>query len=778
MEVRAGGSEHNERNGLLGQTTRHPPIVLHKEFAGPATLKKQYRARSAVTSLPGGAITLHSLASERCWVAWQAEKRGDDTTKVPYVAIGKMARANAGPWLSRMDAMRLSIRLPNLLAMAGVGIEFCELDDGRSIGGIDLDVCRNPETGDLEDWAAHVIEAFGSYAEVSPSGTGAKVYFLFTTADWPLLREAMGNGSKFGRQFKRGGGKHPPAIELHLGNRYFCVTGDTVAGAPAEFRHVPTETIINLITEVGPAFAGKVKAKAKATTKASDKSRLEVFEGEASPDLQARIAAACAGKAWFKKRWNGDWTGISDTSRSGQAFSVLAVLKRAGFSYDDALAALRLNTHTSEWMAEKGEANERREPGRMWDAIEVKEKPGQDRASADWKSALAYDDKGNPIPNLANAAMALREAPELAGLWSYDEMARHALVTRTPPGSRLPPVTAPRPATDADVAAVQEWMQGAAISRLGREVAHQAADLVAREGAFHPVRQYLTGLQWDGTPRIGRWLSYYLGTEPSDYAAAVGRMFLIAMVARIMQPGCKADYMMVLEGDQGAMKSTACSVLGGAWFSDNLPDVTSGKDVAVHLNGKWLIEVAEMSALSKAEAGALKSFITRDTERYRPPYGRLEIVAPRQCVFIGTTNKTAYLRDETGGRRFWPVKVGTIDIDALRHDRDQLFAEAVVAYRRGDPWWPDRTFERAHIAPQQAERFEADAWEQAVNEWMVREKKTETTILQVAKEALFIDTPKLGTADQRRIAVVLELLGWVRGERTMKGRPWVRRHDA
>lgn len=361
---------------------------------------------------------------------------------------------------------------------------------------------------------------------------------------------------------------------------------------------------------------------------------------------------------------------------------------------------------------------------------------------------------------------------------TYDEMARHALVTRTPPGSRLPPVTAPRPATDADVAAVQEWMQGAAISRLGREVAHQAADLVAREGAFHPVRQYLTGLQWDGTPRIGRWLSYYLGTEPSDYAAAVGRMFLIAMVARIMRPGCKADYMMVLEGDQGAMKSTACSVLGGAWFSDNLPDVTSGKDVAVHLNGKWLIEVAEMSALSKAEAGALKSFITRDTERYRPPYGRLEIVAPRQCVFIGTTNKTAYLRDETGGRRFWPVKVGTIDIDALRHDRDQLFAEAMVAYRRGDQWWPDRGFERAHIAPQQAKRFESDAWEQAVTEWMVRERKTETTILQVAREALIIETPKLGTADQRRIAVVLELLGWVRGERTMKGQPWVRGHDA
>lgn len=394
---------------------------------------------------------------------------------------------------------------------------------------------------------------------------------------------------------------------------------------------------------------------------------------------------------------------------------------------------------------------------------------GKAAPSGDWKAALAYDERGNPVPNLANAATVLRRAPELAGLLTYDEMARHALVTRTPPGSRMPPVTAPRPATDADVAAVQEWIQAAAISRLSREVAHQAADLVAREGAFHPVRDYLAGLQWDGTPRIGRWLSYYLGTEQTDYAAAIGRFFMIALVARIMRPGCKADYMLVLEGDQGAMKSTACSVLGGAWFSDNLPDVTSGKDVAVHLNGKWLIEVAEMSALSKAEAGALKSFITRDTERYRPPYGRLEIVAPRQCLFIGTTNKTAYLRDETGGRRFWPVKVGRIDIDALRHDRDQLFAEAVVAYRRGDPWWPDRTFERDHIAPQQEARFEADAWEQPVVEWL--RDKTKTTITEVAREALFIETPKFGTADQRRITAILERREWIQ-KRDKHGRWW------
>jgi predicted P-loop ATPase len=230
--------------------------------------------------------------------------------------------------------------------------------------------------------------------------------------------------------------------------------------------------------------------------------------------------------------------------------------------------------------------------------------------------------------------------------------------------------------------------------------------------------------------------------------------------------------MLVLEGDQGTLKSTACKVLaGGNFFSDSMPENVAGKDAALHLRGKWLIEMAEMHALSKSETTALKAFLTRDTDIYRPPYGRLEVYEPRQCVFIGTTNKSEYLKDETGGRRFWPVKCGVIRPDALAADRDQLLAEALDTYRSGQHWWPDAAFEREHIQPQQAARYVTDVWQQLVENYVEHEGRV--TVLQVAREALDLKTDKIGTAEQRRISAILEAAGWKRAGRTGKARWWM-----
>jgi predicted P-loop ATPase len=359
--------------------------------------------------------------------------------------------------------------------------------------------------------------------------------------------------------------------------------------------------------------------------------------------------------------------------------------------------------------------------------------------------------RGEPLPILANALIALEATMPAA--FAYDEMMRAPILMTPlkPEGGFLP-----RTVGDVDVGLVQEKLQHLGLRR------------------FHPVRDYLNSLRWDGRLRIAKFACVYLGSEPTPYADQIGSMFLISMVARIFDPGCKVDHMLVLEGPQGALKSTACSILGGNWFSDNLPDITAGKDVAQHLNGKWLIEVSEMHAMNRAESAQLKAFITRTIERYRPSYGRKEVIEPRQCVFIGTTNRDCYLRDETGGRRFWPIKVGSIDVDALSRDRDQIFAEAVQAYRQKAVWWPDKNFEREHILPEQTARYEGDAWEEDIAAYLAT--KTSVTIGEVAHNALFIEKPRIGTGDQRRIAAALEQTGWRRerpdGKTDWQGKRW------
>jgi predicted P-loop ATPase len=374
---------------------------------------------------------------------------------------------------------------------------------------------------------------------------------------------------------------------------------------------------------------------------------------------------------------------------------------------------------------------------------------------------------------VANALLALRNDPAVKDALGFDEMLCAVVLLHEIGQPLMGNIAEPRPLTDEDVTQVQEWMQHAGLARIAHQIVEDAINLYAREGcSYHPVREYLEALQWDGQRRIGVWLATKLGADLTPYTQVVGKLFLISMVARIFEPGCKADHMLILEGPQGQLKSTACATLAREYFSDNLPDITSGKDVSQHLRGKWLLEVPEMHAMNKAETALLKSFISRTAERYRPSYGRFEVIEPRQGVFIGTTNKGVYLRDETGGRRFWPVVVGVIDVKGLEEDRDQLFAEAVHAYRQGEPWWPGKDFERDHIMPQQEARYEADAWEEPIAKYL--SDLASTTIIDVATYALGFKTDRIGTIDTRRITAIMRTLKWEQ-KHDKHGRWWEKR---
>ena len=332
-----------------------------------------------------------------------------------------------------------------------------------------------------------------------------------------------------------------------------------------------------------------------------------------------------------------------------------------------------------------------------------------------WKERIAelrQGDRGNPRGNLFNVLQTLRNTEDWEGVLAYDEFAVRVVTKRPPPWAGT---NVAKWADDHDTRACA-WFQeqgiNAAVGIVGR-----AIQTVARENPVHPVRDYLNGLRWDRTPRLDTWLVRYLGAEDSLYARAVGSRFLTSAVARIFEAGCQADHMLILEGPQGRLKSSALRAMADPWFTDRISNVGS-KDAAMETAGVWLIEMSELDALTRAGNSAIKSFLTRRHDRYRPPYGTHVMERPRQCVFAGTINPAGgYLKDPTGTRRFWPVACNTVDLDALVRDRDRLWAEALVRYRAGYPWHLETPELEALAATEQAARSAYDAWEKPVREY-------------------------------------------------------------
>ncbi len=206
--------------------------------------------------------------------------------------------------------------------------------------------------------------------------------------------------------------------------------------------------------------------------------------------------------------------------------------------------------------------------------ISPEDEQPEKRDQKSWMANVQRSKNGEPRPNLHNVMLVLRTDPQLADILGYDAMRLTTILLRPVPGSPTNETFLPRPATDADVAALQELLQTAGLETIGKEVVHQAVDLRATERSFHPVRDYLDNLVWDGKPRLEKWTTTYLGGKDTAYHSSVGSMFLISMLARIYKPGCQVDYMLVLEGEQGELKSSLCRALAGdEYFSDSLPPI-------------------------------------------------------------------------------------------------------------------------------------------------------------------------------------------------------------
>ncbi len=381
--------------------------------------------------------------------------------------------------------------------------------------------------------------------------------------------------------------------------------------------------------------------------------------------------------------------------------------------------------------------------------------------STGWRRDLLTNREGEPRPVLANAIHALRIAPEWQDVLWHDEFATSTVARSPPPWHAEHGKWQITPWSDLDDLLVADWLQHQGIL-VPASVAGQAVEAVARDRLFHPVRDYLNVLARDGVPRIEAWLSTCLGAADSAYVRAVGPRWLISAVARIYRPGAKVDCALILEGPQGIRKSSALHILGRPWFADRLSDLSS-KDAAMETKSVWIVEIAELDTMSRAEVGTIKAFINRTCDRFRPPYGKRLVDLPRQCVFAGSVNpEGGYLKDATGGRRFWPVACGATPIAAIERDRDQLWAEACVRFRAGEPRWLDNNNLEALAAEQQADRYQGDAWDEPIRRYLehAAEQHDGVSVAEIPEKALGLEKGRWAQADQNRVAHTLTSMGF------------------
>lgn len=404
----------------------------------------------------------------------------------------------------------------------------------------------------------------------------------------------------------------------------------------------------------------------------------------------------------------------------------------------------------------------------------TEEKEGQ----KDWHQLLDRTDKKKLRPTFKNAVIILenhvgpsllkRNLFSLEDFWGLD----------TPWGFKS---GQKRSSGSEDALEVKRWFIDYWRIEFSVSTIEEALLHITVQNEFHPVKIFLESLTWDGKERIPTAFKTYLNAKmPEPYLTEVTRKFFLAMVKRIYEPGCKFDHLPVFEGSQGIGKSSFGSILVGAeWFMDGLPDL-SDKDAALNLQGIWFIEMGELSSIYRSQLDAAKAFITRQVDKVRPPYGRRRIDLPRQCVFVGTTDKKDYLQDSAGNRRFWPVHVNGCDFEALERDRLQLLAEAKFIYDfANEPLWLKGRSKKQAALIQDLRRVETegDSMEVRFTKWLSTPAKErnldiETIVLEDLFDVGPFSTYQKNQSNRIWAANVLRKAGYNRVH-TREGKKWV-----
>jgi predicted P-loop ATPase len=382
-----------------------------------------------------------------------------------------------------------------------------------------------------------------------------------------------------------------------------------------------------------------------------------------------------------------------------------------------------------------------------------------------WTKDLDVDGKGKYLSTASNLNIILANDDILKGLFHLNTFDNKRYLSRSVPWRKI---TKPDPIKNVDYSGVRNYIE-TVYGIAGNLKIDDAVALEFEQNSFHPVRSYLNGLAWDSTPRVDKLLSEYLGAEDNVYTREAMRKTLVAAVARVFKPGVKFDLVLTLVGKQGVGKSTFIRNLGREWFSDSFNTV-SGKESFEQLQGAWVIEMAELAGLRKAEVESIKHFLSKQEDTFRPAYGRVSETYRRQCVFIGTTNSKDFLKDPSGNRRFMPISISKNDpeknvFDMPGREIAQIWAEAVQIYKAGEKLYLSSEAEK--IARQEQERHsEKDERTGIIEEYINKPVPENWDKLSTYQRRAFLagdeETQPRGTVYRDRICVAeiwVECLG-------------------
>jgi len=704
-----------------------------------------------------------ALRDRQQWLIWKLEAKpgAKKPAKMPYYASGKRRTGVQGAERDRAALVTCEAAHAAMARHGADGIGFAFLP-GDGLIGIDLDHAVDADTGELSPRAQAIIAACASYTEWSPSGAGFHIYVLGTT------ETAKDNGI---------------GVEMFCGRQYFTVTGRHFSGTPLDVAAIDDKTLRRLHATIAAAKGGFSDAPApvppvgkRSASVVSERERVVDALNAIDPDIgyDDWYQIGMALQAALGPDGLGAWEAWSARSARFPGAHVLAAHWRSFKSGRVGPGTLFYHAKRAGWKPPRGW---KPKPFLPPEAAPAGENPAPGETmprngSPFWRTGLWRTDSGAPKPVRDNVVHMLVEHPELAKLVGYNVFANRSELLASPPWGGEPGEWKRR-----DTAELAAWMANEIGLLLQLRDVEDAVSLAAARHQVNPVLEVFNALApWDGIERLPFWLCECMGCLDTPYHRLVGTKFLMGLVKRVLQPGCKFDYMLIFEGAQGIGKSSAGRILAlrDEWFSDTPFHANLDRDARMALHGCLVHEVSEMQGFNQADIRAVKIFLSQMEDRVRVPYAQQFETFRRSMVFVGTTNETEYFRDTTGNRRFLPVACRAVDLDRLRQWLPQIYAEALHRVRAGESVAPTREEEATLCVPEQQKRLIQHPWTDFIAEYLGKPELNGACFVsypEIFRDCLKFDAARIdhqGNA-QAHIRRAMESLGWFRDRERING---------